>query len=264
MAATPFLNEAELHGLVDGQVEASRRAELLRRAAASAVDRERIESWQEQADMIRVAFRGVEREQMPAVLDLRPPTRLQCVPDARAANSNLGPKRGRPQQNRNLVGFAAALAVACLMVIVCWSGGLMAPGPHATSAVRGPWVVGSLGERPTVTTSAPTRASPMPPVAIAMPATTIPDLTFAGFTFRSAETRLEPRLALILRYGDALAEKLDVTITKAAADADAAADARAENLVWRNGTARYAVSGSLGRERLRAIAAALRDELQDE
>ena len=103
------LAEAELHGLVDGRVAPGRRADLLRRLAGSPADRLVVEAWQDQADLLREAFREVPTEALPAALDLAPP-RLRSVDVNRAHKTSASKAPARH-------GGGAAITAALVITI---------------------------------------------------------------------------------------------------------------------------------------------------
>ena len=107
-----------MHGLVDGRVEPARRADLLRRLAGSPADRAVVEAWQDQADLIREAFREVSTEMLPVALDLAPP-RLRSV-DVDRLHKSSAPKA--PVRH----GGGAAITAALLITIgltLSWMAG---------------------------------------------------------------------------------------------------------------------------------------------
>lgn len=263
----PFLSclsEAELHGLVDGHIEQGRRVELLRRAASSPADRVRIEAWQEQAQALKTAFREIDREPLPASLNLHMPIRMQVA--AAAANSNRAHTRWAFMRTRGIAGLSFAAAAASVLAAVVWLPG---KGPGASwAALKAGLTSPTPGDAEVKGSIVPVRSVVLPDrSAVAMPVSIIPDVTFAGFTFRSAETRFEPEPHLMLHYRDSRGDELAISITRAAPRETAPREADlpvGDSLVLHKGSATYSIAGSVDSERLKAISAGLRDELQDE
>ena len=74
--------EADLHAFVDGWLPVDRRTDILRLLASSRADRALVEAWQDQTDALRGAFAGVEREPLPAALNLSPLPHLRLADSA--------------------------------------------------------------------------------------------------------------------------------------------------------------------------------------
>lgn len=258
---TQVLSEADLHGLVDGHLDPDRRAETLRRAAASPRDRSLVETWQDQNDLIRAAFAGVEHEPIPSALDLRRPTLLHTVPlPAMASPTTVVPPRRR----------AARLAATSMMVVLGLASSWFVAGrPSGSPASVQQAASSDVGERMLadrtesalafgeVDPTMPSGAAELPPTS------TIPDLSSVGFTFLSAEARgVSPRY-VVFRYRDSADGR--VAIGMARTDGGDAAPARRETgYIWRSGHLGYAVFGTVSQERLHAIVGSLRNETQPE
>lgn len=261
MPASPLLSDADLHGLVDGHIDPDRRADVLRRAAASPRDRALIEAWQDQNDMIRAAFAGVESEPVPSGLDLRTPPQLRAVPRVPKPIAPVKvPRRGRGRIVGAVVTFAAVTAglAGSWYVAGLPAEAPSAPPTHSSSLER------MLADR---TASAlafgETDASPRAAVAEPPPTAIIPDLTGDGFTFTGAEARDVRPKTVIFRYRDADDERIAIGATRTDG-ADGPPVSREAGFTWRNGHVAYAIFGTLPSARLRAIAMGLEIGSQSE
>lgn len=253
-----MLSEADLHGLVDGHLDLDRRADVLRRAAASPRDRALVESWQDQNDLIRAAFAGVERETIPSALDLRRPPQLHAVPlpalEVRATASRW----------RRVAGSAATSAVVGLCLVGAW---FVAERPVEMPASVPHAAIGDPGERMladrTMSALAFGEIDPVTSPATAEPPPTarIPDLSSAGFTFLGAEARgVSPRY-VVFRYSNGADERVAIGATHAEGS-DSPPARRESGFTWHSGRVAYAIFGTVGPERLRTIARSLRDDAQ--
>ena len=279
-AITSFLSEAELHGLVDGHVEANRRADVLRRAASSDADRARIEAWQEQADMIRAAFRGVDRESVPAALDLQPPARVISLAPVRSPLlERTGAHASAPLMSDVPKSRASAVVVAASTMLVI-AGGLAGawviagstPVVLRTAEASSGTVEDVLAQRTanvlvsgksSAAQSSPSNAPSGAPVA--MPTTSIPDLTSIGFTLSGAEAQPVEPASLVFRYRNTADEQIVIGVARAPLEwRKGLPDVGRDVVVWRVGGKAYAIGGTLRPERLRAIATSLRDEAIEE
>ena len=257
--AAEVLSEADLHGLVDGNLDADRRADVLRRAAASPRDRALVEAWQDQNDLIRAAFAGVEHEPIPSTLDLRRPPQLHAMP---LPALEVG---AQPPRWRRAGGLAATIVVVTAGLAGSWFIAGRPDDPVASIALAP--VVGSadLGERMladrTMSALAFGEIDPATPSGPAEPPPTssIPDLSSAGFTFLGAEARgISPRY-VVFRYRDRADGR--IAIGMAHADIGDVPPARREaGFTWRSGRISYAVFGTVSTERLRAVVGSLHDE----
>ncbi len=255
------LSDAEVHGLVDGQVDGDKRSEILRRLAASPADRQRVEAWQDQNELIRSAFASVEKEPLPVALNLTAPL-LTTPPVHTIALGGLPIKAtSTPAPRfRNAAGLAAVLIVA--------------------SGLGGLWLMLETAERNEPTSGLVFRSSiddsladqadaaldreiaSAAPVAAglnALPTTDIPDLSAAGFAFASAEASPTEPAALLFHYSNAAAERVVVGISRAPrSPGDPVSGAPLRNgrtLTWRRGPYSYAIVGTVAPEQLRVIAA---------
>ena len=270
-AITSQLSEAELHGLIDGHLEADRRADILRRAAASTTDRDRIEAWQEQADLIRRAFRGVDKEAVPSTFDLQSPARLLSLPPLSPTNTKnneddvaplvIVPNRARWRQCA-VGGITVAIIASGLAG--AWFAAASSPiGSDLTTTARDTVEDILAARTAAVLAAAPPTDLPTKPVA--MPTSSIPDLTSVGFTLSGADTQPGEPVSLVFRYRNGAAEQIVIGVARAPHDWQRGLPgANRDVVVWRVGGKAYAIAGTLRPERLRAIAASLRDEAIEE
>ncbi len=260
-----LLSDAELHGLIDGQIEVHHRADILRRAAASTIDRERIGSWQSQCELIRAAFQSVDREPLPSALDLRAPARLHAVPPSRtSAFLDDAPPivaAGR-SRNRLILPSLAALIAAAGLVATWLAGGFSLAYPDAASPDE------VLARR----TSGENPAVPIDGMAIqtpsAMPTATIPDLTTLGFTLTEAEVQTGEPSSMLFHYRNAGFQQITLGVSRSDQTLPPADASRpvsvGKSLVWHVGTRAYALAGDLQRDQLRALVPVVRDLALDE
>lgn len=252
MASThALLTDAEIHGLVDGRLEGDKRSEILRRLAASAVDRHRVEVWQEQNELIRGAFSAVEKEPLPVALNLAAP-HMHAVG---MGDAPISAAIEHAPRSRALAGMAATL------IVLAGLGGLWlmfdtaerdgpAMGPTIGMGLRAS-IDDTLAERADAALDRDTTAA----VVVAqgtLPITEIPDLSPAGFVFASAEAS-EPD-ALLFHYRKA-ADRLVVGVSRATRTSSPSRSGR--TMGWRHGANAYAVAGTMAPEKLRVIAALL-------
>lgn len=266
-ASTSFVSEAELHGLVDGHIEANRRAGILRRLAASPADRVRLEAWREQSDLIRDAFAEVEREPLPVSLDLTPPPRLLCLPGREPPRLGQRPSAGARGR------VAAGLATLILMGAGLGGSWILMDSAWKDQESAGPRLRGTTDE---TLASRAVRALDLgarethdkghaPALARALPTSVIPDLGSVGFSLTSAEAEAAEPASLVFRYRNAAAERLVISVARARGDLPAAPLARlGETFSWHRHDNVFAIAGTVSPERLRAIAVALQGDADDE
>src|SRR5271163_2024117 len=95
----PPVSEAELHGLVDGDMDSGRREAIQAYLVASPGDAARVETWRRQNATIRAAFAPVETGPVPWPLPLSPgaegavATRQAAGGKAEASGSHLWRER---------------------------------------------------------------------------------------------------------------------------------------------------------------------------
>ena len=247
MTSLSFFSDADLHGLVDGHLETSRRTDVLKRLASAPADRARLAAWQEQTDLLRAAFTGVDREPIPALLDLAPRTKLHCVADAPIVRRPPEMPATRSAMFPWIAGFGgvAAVSLGCL-----WFASVSAPRESGIADLRGS-VDDTLRTR-TTRALAETTAT-----AAALPTTTIPDLTAAGFELVGAESKTSEPVSLMFRYRNAAAERVVISVARSL-PAPAQRPARVGDVIlWHSRANAFAIAGTIKAERLKAIAAAL-------
>ena len=266
-----LLSDAELHGLVDGQIEMHQRTDILRRAAASAADRQRIGSLQSQCDLIRAAFQGIDHEPLPSSLDLRAPARLhavapQCAAVTRAATilDDAPPiVVAKPWRSRRALPLLAALVATGGLAATWLAGGFSLAFPEAASPdeVLARRVADGTAAGPTASPSSASRPSPLP-------TETIPALAPLGFALTGAELQAGEPASMVFRYRNAAAEQITLGVARSAAPSNIEEARRAApvgtTLVWHAGTRTYALAGTLRPERLHALFPAVRDLSLDE
>ena len=240
----------------DRAAERTRAVKSSKPAAASPRDRALVEAWQDQNDIIRAAFAGVEHEPVPSALDLRRPPQLHAVP-----LSALSARPTAPRWRR-----AAGVAATTTIVVAGLGGSWFIAGrpveppasiPHAAFADTGERM---LADR-TVSALAFGELDPAMPSGTAEPppASSIPDLSPVGFTFLGAEARgVSPRY-VVFRYRDGADGRVAIGMARAEG-ADVAPARRETGFTWRSGRVSYAVFGTVPPERLGAIVGSLRNE----
>jgi anti-sigma factor RsiW len=258
------ISAADLHGIVDGHLDADRRADILRRVAASSADRALIESWQDQNDLLRSAFRDVEREPLPTVLD------LSRAPIFTSGNSAI-PSDRRAEAHHDGSGRLKTRLVAGGVVTLCLVAAIASilsfAGPSTTDPVVEAHLRGSVDEALSVQalsalldeTGESGTAKPTPARAAAgdLPMTTIPDLKQAGFGLTLAETSTAPA-ALVFHYENAAADHVTISVARATqATQDQTPARRGETFGWHKGGNAYAIAGTMAPDEVRALAVAL-------
>jgi anti-sigma factor RsiW len=266
MASTPshFVLDADLHGLVDGCLDADRRTEALKRLAGSPADRARVEAWQAHNETLRSAFAGVHREPLPAMLDLVTKPRLQCIPANDAALVQSYGEVARAPVRHDRVGFIFGM----LLVIAAGLGTtwLMFDASDQDDDAA------SVKPRLPIETVLATRSSdalaqppvtPIPPPfrdGDRMPTTQIPDLRGLGFSFVSAEANSTDPASILFRYQAGTADSIVVSVARSPQqdqDSAAAPTHIGNAYTWRRRDQTFSIAGSLRPARLRAIAVAL-------
>lgn len=261
-----FICDADLHGLADGHIEPERRADALRHVAGSPVDRARVEAWQGQNDLLRHAFAGIDREPVPASLDLSTRPKLHCVP---ANDSSIV---GRATRSADMARSRApfAMAIATFVVLMAGAGGIwMVLDDGATDEAR------SMSQpRGSVERALATRASDalaeMPSTAVMeptlrgdrLPTTQIPDLQAAGFSLKGADVEASEPASIQFRYQNSDGERLVVSVARALApDGEKGAPVPIGGAFsWHKRDQAFALAGTLRPGRLRAIALSLQND----
>ena len=269
-SAMSLLSEAELHGLVDGHVAPERRADILYRMAASAPDRERVATWQEQGDLIRDLFRGVEREALPSSLDLRTPTYVIAAGGGgRSASAAIAGDRpdltaadGAFRRWRRLEIAATALIISAGLASA-WVASASWQSSRAPTASTSHSFEESLAKRAIAALAIAVPAALPIGDRTAMPTTSIPDLSAFGFAFRRAEAL--SGAPMIFHYSNAAAEQIAIAVTRAPRGRpDGVATTLDDAFVWHSGARAYSMVGNLARERLRPVVVSLRGSTVDE
>ncbi len=254
MIGASSVGEADLHALVDNRLESDRRAEVLRRLATSPADRARVEAWQEQNESIRSAFDGIAREAIPRVLDIAPVSSLHGFTDA----DPLSLEGTRFEQARK-----GAATLATLLLVAVGVGGswllLASSGRNET--------VASAPMRGTVDEAVALRAAQgfgvdgaqAPEVTEALPTTTIPDLSPAGFTLVGAESNLAAPASLVFRYRNPDAEQIVISVARSQGSASSGPTRVGRTFSWHRRDKVFAIAGTLVPTRLHDIAVALQD-----
>lgn len=256
------LGDADLHGLVDDCVPASRRAETMRKLAASPADRTRFESWRDQNDLIRSAFRDVDRESLPVCLDLRSPPRLQCIPavESRLAAEPIrdvksaAPQRGVAALVTSVV-VAAGLGVSWLLL----QSGAQSPSVDLRGSVDA--LLAAQAEQAVTAAASATEVVPQPTGTL--PAATIPDLTSAGFAFTNAERLPSDPGGLVFHYQASSSERLAITVARSRRSVLDGPVRIGNSFGWRRGENLYAIAGTVPTDRLRDIAETIKSSLAE-
>lgn len=245
--------EADLHGLVDGQIEANRRAGALRRLAASPAERAQVEAWQAQGDLLRSAFAGVDREPVPAMLSLEGRPQLHCVP---ANDAPLIVPAVAPKSRFGWLESLGAVAVVTVGLTGSWIllNGVETDGTDAAPPHRGS-IDAELARRSAVALET---AAPVEGLALAgLPTTKIPDLHTTGFGLVVAETVGGQPQTIVFRYQNKNAERVVLSVARVADTGTTPPAPIGAALSWRSGDKVFALAGTVDRNRLRTIASTL-------
>ena len=247
------VTEADLHAFVDGRLTVDRRADVLRLLSSSRSDRILIEAWQDQNDVLRGAFAGVEREPVPATLNLAP------LPHLRLADPILPePEPARSRRSGRVFAALATAAIILAGLAGAWtlsdtSGGAIVDASSHSSIEEGL-------ARTAVTALADVDAAPQTVGYTAgggLPTTTIPDLSRAGFGLIRAEMAALPA-SLVFHYENATADRVVISVTRSASTRSSQAPARIGGAwSWHRRDKAYAIAGTLPASRLRALATTL-------
>ncbi len=139
----PTITDEDLHGFVDGELQAERRSAVEAHLANSPVDAERVENWRRQGEITRAAFARVEAEPPPSSILLPSPPRkhMFLCPLRSGAGQNLDGSQNdlaRGPGWRNAAGAWGGLAQrrarAALFAIgagAALTGAFFAGGLHA-------------------------------------------------------------------------------------------------------------------------------------
>ena len=246
--------EADLHAFVDGRLTVDRRSDVLRLLASSRADRALIEAWQDQNDALRGMFASVDREPLPAALNLSPLPHLRLA-EPIVPESDLARSRGNGKVYVALATAAVLLAgVAGAWTLSSTSGvdevvdGSARPSLEEGLATR---AITDLAGGDGVAGTAPHASDGR------LPTTTIPDLSRAGFGLIRAEMAVMPE-SLVFHYENAANDRVVVSVAHAANRSSSAAPARiGAAWSWHRRDKAYAIAGTMPASRLHALAAAL-------
>jgi anti-sigma factor RsiW len=273
----PPVSEAELHGLVDGDMDSGRHEAVQAYLAASLEDAARVETWRRQNAMIRAAFAPVETGPVPWSLPLAPgtegaaATRQAAGGQAEASGSHLW----RERWIARLIGLSFA------------SGALLAAGAaYLASRANAPEAAPPSSEGPTpaglndtyVTRAMSALRAFVPPLAAVRlspnregpqedtAAPILPNLSVDGLTL--AGVRAVPGgqgQMLCLIYARPDAAKIALCVEKAGDPGDSVPRVPggfpSSMIAWRQKGADYALTGALPEPELRALADAVRAEV---
>lgn len=273
---SPPFTDADLNGLVDGQLDSGRQAEILQRLKTYPAEAAKVEAWREQNDLIRATFSEVASEPVPVSLLLTPPPRLRCVatngqttspmPEA-AEGAPLVTDMRRARRARAGLGILAGCFVGAGVWLVLDRSHDARVAPE--TAFTGPDgsliapIVDVLPYDPKQDRGASGAAAAVEHDDL--PTRTIPDLGQTGLRFVGAT--IQSKGALILAYEDGATGRVIVTVSrsdKAEPSIVSAKHAEPEALSWQRHGATYTVSGTLPDHRLRLVAATLRAQQRQE
>lgn len=258
------LTDADLHGLVDDCVPTSRRAETMRRLAASPADRSRFEAWRDQNDLIRSAFRDVDKEPLPVSLDLRSPPRLLCIPAVEAALVSEPIREINSTAPRRLATGLVTTLVVVAGLGVCWlllqsGAGSQSSGVGLRGSVDA--LLANQAEQAVATAASATDVVTRPTGAL--PTATIPDLTSAGFAFTNAERLSSEPGGLVFHYQAPSSERLAITVARVPRSVLDGPVRIGNSFGWRHGENLYAIAGTVSSDRLKDIAESVKSTLAE-
>ncbi len=247
--------EADLHAFVDGRLTVDRRADVLRLLASSRADRALIEAWQDQNDILRGAFAGVEREPLPAALNLSP------SPHLRLAEAPIAPDPAlvKPRWGGKVFVALATAAVVVAGVAGAWTLSDASATKDVVDGSARTSIDADLAARAIVDLADEDGASKTVRHGSGgrLPTTTIPDLSRAGFGLIRAEMAAMPA-SLVFHYENAAADRVVVVVAHAANRPSNPAAARiGDAWSWHRRDKAYAIAGTMPASRLHALAAAL-------
>jgi anti-sigma factor RsiW len=271
-APPSVFSDADLHGLVDGCLDAARQAELHERLKSHGPERARVAAWREQNDLLKASFSEIENEPIPLSLSLTPPPRLKCItsdvwPGTRPPVPAPAPIQPAPAKRSRHDLLAFGFMAGCIGVLGCW---LIAEHPPSSEAP--PLVLTVTGQAdgmlvtPTFdgsdSASRETIAAGGEPrgLASALPTREIPDLGASGFRFIGATVQGAAPAVLIFSYENAAGHRLALAVSTAPESQQpgpAQAAPVEPGVTWRREGIAYRLSGSLDGPRLKTIAAAL-------
>ena len=226
MSATSF--EANLHSLVDDEIDDRRRADTLAKLTLSPADTEKLASWRRQNQLLRAAFAGIEAEAVPLSLSLVTPPRVVTWPlaEPQAIARHSASRR-----------FAAALA--------CGLGGIaifaLALWPLHVPPALDATPVATIASTPDV--SSLVRRTNIAATSAGSRRITLPDLGRAGLVLSSADVFNDtPAPVACGTYAGGGHRHVVLCAERTSGDTWPPADPR----VWRRGETIYALAGDLG------------------
>ena len=262
----PPVTEAELHGLVDGDLDSGRREAVQVYLAASPEYAARVETWRRQNETIRAAFAAVERGPLPWFLPLAPgaggvtATGLAGLGQAEARASHAW----RERWFARLIGLSFASGALLAVSAAYLAGRANAPEagpPSAAAGMNYTFVARAMSAlRAFVPPSAAARLSPngegpgQDAAAPILPNVLVNGLRLAGV--RAVAGDQGQMLCLIYARPEAANFAL---CAETAGDAGESVPRVSGNfpsatITWRQKRAIYALTGALPESELRALA----------
>ncbi len=273
----PPVSEAELHGLVDGDMDSGRREAVQAYLAASPGDAARVETWRRQNATIRAALAPVETGPVPWSLPLAPGAEGAAA--ARQAAGGQAEASGSPLWRERwfarLIGLSFATGALLAASATYLAGRANAP-ETAPSSSEGPTPAGPNDTYVTRAMSALWAFEP-PSAAVRLSqnregpqedtaAPILPNLSVDGLTL--AGVRAMPGgqgQMLCLIYARPDAANIALCVEKAGDPGDSvprvSGSFPSSMIAWRQKGANYALSGALPEPELRALADAARAEV---
>ncbi|HUB64424.1 MAG TPA: hypothetical protein VL996_08265 [Methylocella sp.] len=241
------VSEAELHAFVDGGLERGRQAAVQAFLAASPADAARVETWQRQNERIRAAFASMRSPPLTGSfpLDIGQSGALQTF---------------QAWRERWRVHLVAAAAFT--------SGVLLAAGGeyliHHTGLADGDPVGGGANEIFALQTTPAPRAlaRPADPAAPILPNLPVNGLKLAGVRAMPGEQGQRLCLFYTRPDGGNLALCAEITPGPSETDARLSGAFPSASISWRQKGAHYALSGALQEPELRALAEAVRGQVE--
>ncbi len=245
--------------VVDGQLPLERRADVLRLLATSKEDRATVESWQDQNDILRNAFAGVEREPLPNILNVAPLPYLRVASDSAPPLSTHIPRKRHAGSGRHVVAALSVVAVTLAGAAGAWTlRGATGWDGKAEARLDGPRERELAGRAITALdgfAGAAQRAARN--TRNELPTRAIPDLGRAGFDLVRADAAQAPA-SLVFIYEDAFTDRVAISVSHAAQPNAGGALARiGEAYSWQRRDKVYAIAGTISAGRLRNLAVAL-------
>jgi anti-sigma factor RsiW len=162
----PPVNEAELHGFVDGDMDRGRREAVQTFLAVSPADAARVETWRRQNESIRAAFAPVETGPLPWFLPLAPSARGVAATGHAAGRQaeTTGSHAWRARRFARLIGLSFASGALLAASAAYLAGRVNAPEAAPPSS-EGPTPAGMTDTFVTRAMSA-LRAFEPPPAAV--------------------------------------------------------------------------------------------------